>query len=178
MSLCCKAKINTPLMYEVPYKDTMKSQFLPQLSVAKRGYGSKHDRAEVIQCGLHKQKTACWWPLTSAFASCCLRCPWAARPATARAGRRKRMCFPCLCYACKYSLIAFCLVFSKDFNIMSALFVHQSPTLSQKIDSREGLFWCKIGLTCACDKMNFYLKRPPFAPVSGLFAAKWRAFWY
>ncbi len=46
-------------MYEVPYKDTMKSQFLPQLSVAKRGYGSKHDRAEVIQCGLHKQKTAC-----------------------------------------------------------------------------------------------------------------------
>jgi len=32
--------------------------------------------------------------------------------------------------------------------------------------------------------MNFYLKRPPFAPVSGLFgakwvrfAAKWDAFW-
>ena len=46
-------------MYEVPHKDTMKSQFLPQLSVAKRGYGSKRDRAEVIQCGLHKQKTAC-----------------------------------------------------------------------------------------------------------------------
>ena len=59
MSLCCKAKINSPFMYEVPYKDTMKSQFLPHLSVAKRGYGSKHDRAEVIQCGLHKQKTAC-----------------------------------------------------------------------------------------------------------------------
>jgi len=34
----------------------------------------------------------------------------------------------------------FCLVFSKKFNIMSALFVHQSPTLPQKIDSREGLF--------------------------------------
>ena len=46
-------------MYQVPHKDTMKSQFLPQLSVAKRGYGSKRDRAEVIQCGLHKQKTAC-----------------------------------------------------------------------------------------------------------------------
>ena len=139
MSLCCKAKINTPLMYEVPYKDTMKSQFLPQLSVAKRGYGSKHDRAEVIQCGLHKQKTACWWPLTSAFASCCLRCPWAACPTIACPGCGKRMCFPSLC---------------------------------------EGLFWCKIGLTCACGKMNFYLKRPPFTPVSGLFAAKWRAFWY
>jgi len=31
-----------------------------------------------------------------------------------------------------------CLIFSKDFNIMSALFVHQSFTLPQKIDSREG----------------------------------------
>ena len=62
-------------MYEVPYKDTMKSQFQPHLSVAKGGYVSKRDRAEVIQCGLHKQKTARRWPLTSALASCCLRCP-------------------------------------------------------------------------------------------------------
>ena len=177
MSLCCKAKINTPLMYEVPHKDTMKYEILPHLSVAKRGYGSKRDRTEVIQCGLHKLKTACRWPLTSAFASCCLRCPWAACPATARAGRRKRMCFPCCCHAYIYGIIAFCLVFSKDFNIMSALFIHQLPTLPRKNDSRKGLFWCKIGLTCACCKMNFYLKRPPFTPVSGLFAAKWRAFW-
>ena len=34
----------------------------------------------------------------------------------------------------------FCLVFGWNFNIMSALFFHQSPTLPQKIDSREGLF--------------------------------------
>jgi len=34
----------------------------------------------------------------------------------------------------------FCMVFSKKFNIMSAFFVHQSPTLPQKIDSRESLF--------------------------------------
>ena len=34
----------------------------------------------------------------------------------------------------------FCMVFSKKFNIMSAFFVHQSPTLPQKIDSRETLF--------------------------------------
>ena len=59
MSLCCKAKTNTPLMYEVPYKDTMKYEIQPHLSVAKHGYGSKRDRAEVIQCGLHKLKTAC-----------------------------------------------------------------------------------------------------------------------
>gem|GEM_PF-589386 len=37
----------------------------------------------------------------------------------------------------------FCLVFSKDFNIMSGLSVHQPPTVPQKIDSREGLFHCK-----------------------------------
>ena len=33
---------------------------------------------------------------------------------------------------------------------MSALTVHQSPTLSQKIDSREGLFWYKRGLVLGC----------------------------
>ena len=39
----------------------------------------------------------------------------------------------------------FCLVFGKKFNIMSALIVHQSLTLPQKIDSREGLFCCQKG---------------------------------
>ena len=39
-----------------------------------------------------------------------------------------------------FTTSSFCLVFSKKFNIISALFVHQSLTLSQKIDSREGLF--------------------------------------
>jgi len=39
-----------------------------------------------------------------------------------------------------YGTIALCLVFSKKFNIMSTLFVHQTPALPQKIDSREGLF--------------------------------------
>ena len=34
----------------------------------------------------------------------------------------------------------FCLVFSKKFNIMSALSAHQSLSLPQKNDSREGLF--------------------------------------
>ena len=40
---------------------------------------------------------------------------------------------------------AFCLVFGKNFNIMSALSVNQSPTLPQIIDSREGLCWYKKG---------------------------------
>ncbi len=33
-----------------------------------------------------------------------------------------------------------CQFFSKKFNIMSACFIHQSRTLPQKNDSREGLF--------------------------------------
>ena|GEM_PF-2229580 len=43
-------------------------------------------------------------------------------------------------YARVCGIIAFCLVFGEDFNILSALFVHQSPTLPQIIDSRGGLF--------------------------------------
>ena len=65
-----------------------------------------------------------------------------------------------------------CLVLSKNFNTMSAFSVHQPPTLPQKIDSREGLFWCKKGLVCEYDKMNIYFKKPPFVPHLGLFAAK------
>ena len=72
---------------------------------------------------------------------------------------------------------SFCLYFSRNFNIISAIFVHQSPTLPQKIDSREGLFWYKIGVACAWGKMNIYLNKTPFAPISGLFAAKCSAFW-
>ena len=37
-------------------------------------------------------------------------------------------------------LATICQLFSNKFNIMSALFIHQSRTLPQKIDSREGLF--------------------------------------
>ena len=54
---------------------------------------------------------------------------------------------------------------------MSALSVHQSSTLPQKIDSREGWFWCKMGIAVHMGKMNFYLNSQPFAPVLGLFAA-------
>ena len=85
--------------------------------------------------------------------------------------------FLAVAHSCGFTASLFCLVFSKKFNIISALFVHQSLTLSQKIDSREGLFWCKKGWHATVDKMYFYLRRPPFAPLSGLFAAKWSAFW-
>ena len=81
-------------------------------------------------------------------------------------------------------LALFCPLFSIIFNIMSALSVHQLPTLPQKIDSRGGWFWYEIGLVCECGKMNFYLKTPPCALVLGYlllngvrFGAKWSAFW-
>ena len=67
MSLCCKTKIMSSLMYDVPNKDTMKSEILPHLSVAKHGQVSKSNQSEVIQCNLHKLKAACQWPITSAF---------------------------------------------------------------------------------------------------------------
>ena len=47
----------------------------------------------------------------------------------------------------------------------SALFVCQLPTLPQKIDSREGLFRCKMGVVLGCGRMNIYYNKPPFAPT-------------
>ena len=85
--------------------------------------------------------------------------------------------FLAVAHSCGFTASLFCLVFSKKFNTISALFVHQSLTLPQKTDSREGLFWCKKGWHATVGKMYFYLRRPPFVPHSGLFAAKFSAFW-
>ena len=46
LSLCCKTKINTPLMYEVLDKDTIKFEIMPHLSVTKRGYVTKKRAAK------------------------------------------------------------------------------------------------------------------------------------
>ena len=57
-------------MYEVLDKDTIKSEILPFLSVAKRGYVTKSDLVEVIQCILYKLKTGCQWhmlPVSAIF---------------------------------------------------------------------------------------------------------------
>ena len=73
--------------------------------------------------------------------------------------------------------ICLCLFLSKNFNILSALVIHQRPTLPQIIDSREGLFGCKKGLVVNAGKMNLYSLKAPFALDFGLFAAKCNAFW-
>ena len=55
---------------------------------------------------------------------------------------------------------------------MSALSIHQTPTLPQKIDSCEGLFRCKMGLVVNARKMNPRCIKLQFAPDYVLFAAK------
>ena len=60
---------------------------------------------------------------------------------------------------------------------MSAIFIHEQSALSQKIDSRGGLFWCRKGAVVHAAKMNFYLKRSSSTPDFGPFAAKCTAFW-
>ena len=50
-------------MYKVLGKDTIKLEFLPYLSVAKRGYVTKSDLLEVIQCILNKLKAGCLWDI-------------------------------------------------------------------------------------------------------------------
>ena len=177
MSLCSKTKTNTLHMCEVLDKDTIKSEFLPHWSVSKRGCVSKNNLAEVIQHLLYKQKTGCQWQIVSVFPWCCFHWPWAACPTNARAGSSKRTCFLSRCPRACVRHNRFCLVFSKKFNIISTLFVHQSLTRPQIFDSREGLFWCKKGVACECSKMNLYSNGLTFAPVFGLFAAKYRAFW-
>ncbi len=67
---------------------------------------------------------------------------------------------------------------------MSTLFVHQSPTLPQKIDSHEGWFWCKEEGVAHAGKMNIYVKQPSFTQFLGYlplnivqYAAKRIAIW-
>jgi len=47
---------------------------------------------------------------------------------------------------------------------MSALVIHQTSTRPQKIDSREGLFWCKKGLVVNASKMNTHCIKLQLAP--------------
>ncbi len=49
--------------------------------------------------------------------------------------------YPLACLlTCQPVSLKYCQLFSVNFNIMTALFVQQSFTLPQKIDSRGGLF--------------------------------------
>ena len=69
-----------------------------------------------------------------------------------------------------------CLFLAKKINIMSAIVIHQTPTLPQKIDSREGWFGYKRGLDVYSAKMNAHCIKPQFTPKFGLLGAKNSAF--
>ena len=146
----------------------------PHLSVTKHGYTSKSNLLKAFQCTLYRLKTSFRWHIMSKksrlllYVSYVLMSEWAYLcQNTIRQTINSSTCQP----------INFCKIFSKKFNTKSALFIHRLPTLPQKIDSREGLSWCKKGVVCVCGKMNFYLIKPSFAPVMGTFPAKSTAFW-
>ena len=119
-------------MHEVPGQDGMKSEIMPHLPVSKRGYALKSGWAEVIQCSLHKQKTACRWPITSRFHDvvAVVREQHALQPLALAAASVS--VFLAVAHSRVFTTSLFCLVFSKKFNIISTLFVHQSLTLPQK----------------------------------------------
>ena len=127
-------------------------------------------------CSIHSLQAGNPAAMADYFCVCMVQYVSGIHPATAHADRRKRTCFRYRCPLARFYGITVLSSFSNKFNIVSVLFVHQSLILSQKIDSREGLFWCKKGVACEYDEMNFYLKRSPFAPYFGLFAAKHTAF--
>ena len=132
---------------------------------------------EVVPCVFYKLKVGCRWRHASAFAWCCLCWSCVACSATACAAGCKRTFFLWHYPHVSMRHNCFCLVFSRELNITSTLSVHQSLTLPQKRDSREGWCWCKNGVSMRMWQMNIYLIKPPFATILGLFAARCSAFW-
>lgn len=49
--------------YAVLDKDTIKSEIMPYLSIAKRGFSSKFDLVEIVNAILYKLKSGCQWRL-------------------------------------------------------------------------------------------------------------------
>ena len=70
-------------------------------------------------------------------AACVGRALHALQPLAPRGSKHTCSLFCCSCALTWHDYL--CLVFGKNFNTKSALFVNQPPTLSQKIDSRGGL---------------------------------------
>ena len=117
MPLCRKTKI-PPLIYEAPGQDRMKSEILPHLSVSKRGYNLKSGWAEVIQRSLHRQETACRWPITSVVAV--VREQHALQPLVQAVASLH--VFGVVDHSRVSAACLHCLVFSNKFNIISAFF--------------------------------------------------------
>ena len=153
-------------------------EIMPHLFAAKRGYDSKKRSGGKLFSGISTscRLLVCGQLLLPSHDAVPVVCEQHALQPLALAAASVCV-FLAVAHSRVFTTSLFCLVFSKKFNTISALFVHQSLTLPQKTDSREGLFWCKKGWHANVGKMYFYLRRPPFAPLSGLFAAKFSGFW-
>ena len=76
-----------------------------------------------------------------------------------------------------YMASSFCLFFSKYFNIMSALAIHQPPIMPQIIDSRGGWFGCIKGVVVSAKKMNAHCIKLQCILNLRLFVANHAVFW-
>ena len=178
MSLYCKTKINTPTMHEVPNYEVRLSLKLCPICLGKTwlcfrkrpGWSYSIRSLQVESLAANGRLFQRLHGVVSVGRGQHALQPIALAVASARV-------LHAVAHSRVYAAYPFCPTFSTDFNIVSAFFVNQSSTLSQKIDSRGGLFWCQKGAVVHADKMNFYLKRPSLTPVLGPFAAKCSAFW-
>lgn len=65
MSWVIKLIYNQIPMYAILNKDTIKSEILPHLSVAKRGFITQSSLVEIVYAILYKLKTNCQWKYLS-----------------------------------------------------------------------------------------------------------------
>jgi len=79
------------------------------------------------------------------------------------------------CTATTLHLSQSCKVFSTKFNIMAAILPTKRPPCRKNSILAKVRCDTKKGLVCEYDKMNIYLKKPPFEPDFGRFAAKYSA---
>ena len=127
-------------MYDVPNKGTIKHEIMPHLFAAKRGYDSKKRLGELFNgISTSCRLLVCGQLLPPFHDVVPVVCEQHALQPLALAAASVSV-FRAVAHPRVFTESLFCLVFSKKFNIISALFVHQSFTLPQKIDSREGLF--------------------------------------
>ena len=97
------------------------------MAVAKRG-----DQAQVIQSIRYKLKNSYQRHLTSVFPRCRATSREQQAPQPLALAEVSEHAFRRRCHARLYGTITFCPVFSKNFNITSAPFVHQPLTLRKK----------------------------------------------
>ena len=158
-------------------KTTMLPENRPHLSVTKHGYTSKSNLLKVFQCTLNRLKTSFRWQIMRKksrlllYVSYVLMSEWT----YSCQNTISRTINSFTCPLVNSSTIVNFLV--GNLTLKVAFLSTNCPPCRKKIDSREGLFWCKKGVVCVCGKMNFYLIRPLFAPVLGSFPAKFSAFW-